>query len=128
MSPAEYIDERIHFYEVPKRIVPKQIRLPILKVGDVYIDPNNRIFKFKGEYINMRGATFDMLYAIAKRKGEFAKFKKLLWEVHPDKIHSRSRAWVSVTVKCIRNIMGKDFIINERMNGYKINILYERKL
>ena len=117
----DYINERLVFFEYVPATKKEIVKPKTITIGDLFIDPYSRYVTLAGKRKRMDGKTFDVFYAIAKRKGICVTHPRLMRECFTEKRYSRSRAWVSSSVKQVRKVMGDDFILSCRGEGYSLN-------
>ena len=101
--------------------MPNDRVLPILRAGDLAIDPSARTVVRNGERLALTGAEFDLLFVLAEAKGRVLSRDHLLDRVHGRTAHPTDRA-IDVLVSRLRKKLdlpgGRTLVQSVRNAGY----------
>jgi DNA-binding response OmpR family regulator len=79
---------------------------PVLRVGELSVDPRSRAVTLAGERVDLTRKEFDLLYALASRKGEVVSKRTLLAEVWQQAYGGGDRT-VDVHLSWLRRKLGE---------------------
>lgn len=96
---------------------------PSIKIGDIVIDTTRRRVTFNDEYIDLTSKEYDILEYLAIKHPATISSEELLEHVYDEYFDSFSsvlRVHITKLRRKIKEIAGKDILINIRGKGYSI--------
>ncbi len=91
---------------------------PIIESGPIRIDPNTKSFYFNGSKIKIPNLTFKLLYYFILNKNITIPKDVIIHDIWGDEIIVEYGS-LNVQITKIRNMIGRDRIINNKRIGYQ---------
>lgn len=100
---------------------------PEIKIGDIFVDPEKRIFKKDSQLIDLTRKEFDLMLILLSSPGEVFSRREILNKISSHRMEAEERS-VDLLVFRLRKLLGnykdKDVIETVREKGFRLNLSY----